>query len=99
PSSAPTKIETVPHPRDFWWCHPPRLAVLHRSTKGSGRYSRHEEHSRHERRACPETSGSIPRTADIGPEQWRPCRPYAAVPEESETVTRWIPSSFRLRCS
>src|SRR5262249_16442423 len=79
--------------------HPTRSAVFRRSTKGSGRCSRHEEHLRHERRACPETSGSIPRTADTGPEQWRPRRTCAVFPEGTETRTRYIPSSFRLRCS
>src|SRR5262249_52677244 len=86
------------HPRGFLLAHPARLAVFHKNTTGNGRYSRHEEHLRREHRAFQETSGSILRTADTDPEQWHPRRPYAVFPEETETMTRYIPSSFRLPC-
>src|ERR1700760_4668023 len=75
------------------------MAVFRRSTKESDRYSRHEEHLRHEHRAFQDTSGSILRTADTDQEQWRPHQPCVVFPEEIGTMTRYIPSSFRSRCS
>src|SRR5262249_850627 len=87
----------VPHPRGFLLSHPTRLVVFHRSTKESARNNRREERLKHEHRAFQETSGSILRTADTGPEQWHPRRPGVAFPEEIGTMPRYIPSSFHSR--